>query len=159
MNKKVKEGNFTTDCFIADEIALYFGKWNIEIAEPGGEVRGVNKITIHPGYDDVTLQNDLALLELKTTLNFTDKIQPICMPQSPVSAGEETFVLGWGDSRGTAEEHLLQACHKNCFFKNSTDHFHCTFLYELLYKSSGLQCSFNSLLSRKSRQSILHFVG
>ncbi len=72
---------------------------------PGGGIRvRVRQIRQHPGYDDFTLANDIAILQLRQTLPYT--------PVQPVQPGEEALwtpgtlatTIGWGD-RDIAADH------------------------------------------------------
>jgi secreted trypsin-like serine protease len=69
----------------------------------GGTRREVKKIWIHPRYDGVTLDFDVALIQLKTKIpNLAqDKIADvITRAKEPQLApdGTKTFVAGWGDT-------------------------------------------------------------
>ncbi|CAL1287560.1 unnamed protein product [Larinioides sclopetarius] len=58
------------------------------------------KVTAHPQYDN--LENDLAILETATPIQFTDRIQPICIADSnfPNLILKSVTAMGWGqDSR------------------------------------------------------------
>lgn len=43
----------------------------------------VEAFFMHPEYDDYRVQNDIALIKLKTPLNFSDSVGPACLPASP----------------------------------------------------------------------------
>ena len=63
----------------------------------------VSEIIQHPEYDtSVVPVNDLALLKLKTFVEFTAFIQPICLPAPgpPVSLEDQPIVIsGWGNTQ------------------------------------------------------------
>ena len=40
----------------------------------------VDSYYIGVGYNSLTLLNDIALIKLKSPLNFTDSVQPACLP-------------------------------------------------------------------------------
>ena len=42
----------------------------------------VEKTILHPGYNDATSQNDIAILKLKTSLQFNKYVQPACLAKS-----------------------------------------------------------------------------
>lgn len=78
------------------------------------ERRYIKNLTIHPNYDSTWFKNDIVILELDQPINFTDRIQPICMPSVEVTGGEDTIVMGWGYNYGTvapADENKLQYAH------------------------------------------------
>ena len=57
------------------------------------------QIKIHELYNAVTLDNDIALLKLSTSLVFfsDNKIAPICLPSDKKDyIGSNAIVTGWG---------------------------------------------------------------
>jgi len=60
----------------------------------------VKRIHVHPNWDEnrIANGNDIAILELSQSLEFTKAVQPICLPSSRVEYREgDTFVVsGWG---------------------------------------------------------------
>ena len=59
----------------------------------------VEKIIIHENYNTNTIDNDIAILKLKTPLIFNDDVQPACLPHSnfaPEKYGQIGVVSGWG---------------------------------------------------------------
>ena len=72
----------------ASQVTIYAGsnaRWS-------GQSRSVSRLFVHPGYDAVTKQNDIALLQLATPLNTLDpNVKIICMPSisaAVLAAGE-----------------------------------------------------------------------
>ena len=61
-----------------------------------------------PQYNNKTFENDIALITFNEALEFTNSIQPICLTSQPVVPGEEAYVMGWGDTRGTEDNNYLQ---------------------------------------------------
>lgn len=77
----------------------------------GVEMRDIRKIIPHPEYNQMTFDYDIALLELKNPLEFSNTIQPICLPSSShvFPAGMSCWVTGWGAMReGGGAAQLLQ---------------------------------------------------
>uniref|UniRef100_A0A182Q6I6 Peptidase S1 domain-containing protein n=1 Tax=Anopheles farauti TaxID=69004 RepID=A0A182Q6I6_9DIPT len=69
----------------------------------------VYKYISHPDYDTYDGHSDLAILFLTRTVQFTDKIKPICLPTSdPVRSADFTgynpFIAGWGRTKETGFE-------------------------------------------------------
>lgn len=64
-------------------------------------MRKVKTIIAHPSYNSMTYDYDIALLELKEPLQFTNLIHPICLPASShvFAAGTPCWVTGWGTLR------------------------------------------------------------
>ncbi|XP_033959295.1 suppressor of tumorigenicity 14 protein homolog [Pseudochaenichthys georgianus] len=79
--------------------------------QDGVQRRPVKKIITHPDYNQMTFDYDIALLELSEPLEFTNTIQPICLPAPShiFPAGTSCWVTGWGAMReGGSKAQLLQ---------------------------------------------------
>ncbi|XP_019647325.1 PREDICTED: trypsin-1-like [Branchiostoma belcheri] len=67
----------------------------------------------HPGYDDDTNANDIALLKLRSAVSLTPQVQPICLPNPATKTAAKTVVTvtGWGTvaESGDSSAVLLQA--------------------------------------------------
>ena len=60
------------------------------------------KIIVHPNYNTITLDNDIALIRLSNPISFPsdNEIAPICMPKSGEDfTGKNAIVTKWGASR------------------------------------------------------------
>ena len=59
----------------------------------------VKEIILHPEYNYTSNLNDVAILKLKTKLNFTDTIKNACLPGENFVPQENqaAVVSGWGD--------------------------------------------------------------
>uniref|UniRef100_A0A8C9VHL0 Peptidase S1 domain-containing protein n=1 Tax=Scleropages formosus TaxID=113540 RepID=A0A8C9VHL0_SCLFO len=73
-------------------------RWSSQGTNPHAVYRAVRRIIVHPRYNGNTNNNDLALVQLSSTINFSDYIQPICLAAagSTLYNGTETWVTGWG---------------------------------------------------------------
>ena len=58
----------------------------------------IERIIIHDDYDTDTLDNDIALLKLKTPIKYNSRVQPVCLSSSHLPADTECWVTGWGAS-------------------------------------------------------------
>ncbi|XP_043942152.1 serine protease 27-like [Protopterus annectens] len=60
--------------------------------------RGVSAIMIHEDFTDSPYRNDMALLQLDESVNFTDYIRPVCLPNASLvfPDGKMCWVTGWG---------------------------------------------------------------
>lgn len=57
----------------------------------------VDKLILHPKFDDWLLDNDIALLLLKSPLNLSINGTPICTSEvSDLRAWRNCWVTGWG---------------------------------------------------------------
>ncbi|ROT72248.1 CUB-serine protease [Penaeus vannamei] len=92
----------TSDYVLVGDHNLYSG------SEANSQWMQIAEIVNHPSYDSNTLDNDIALIRLKTEIQFPsdNKIAPVCLP----TAGEmydsvDATITGWelnrrGDSGG-----------------------------------------------------------
>ncbi|XP_069044038.1 ovochymase-like isoform X2 [Lepisosteus oculatus] len=80
-------------------VQVYLGKESQEGSNPNQVSRGVERIILHPNFDYMTLNNDIALLKLSSPVRFTDYIQPICLAANSSSfhTGTSCWVTGWGN--------------------------------------------------------------
>merc|ERR1712048_54839 len=101
-----------------EDLVLKFGDHNrdktIEMEKKGKPPRGfqrgeVELIIPHDGWDAETLENDIAMLKLRTPIKFTRTVQPACLPTSqedaPVVDPEKNqnfkcYISGWGKTKG-----------------------------------------------------------
>ncbi|OQR77069.1 serine proteinase stubble-like [Tropilaelaps mercedesae] len=57
----------------------------------------VTRMIVHKNFNEADFDNDLAVLELKFPVDFSDKIVPICLPDLDENfVGQNGFVTGWG---------------------------------------------------------------
>jgi len=66
--------------------------------QPGKIEVGINKALYHPQYNPSTLNNDVAVIQLDRSVQFTNRIQTIRLARSNsrVEAGANLEVSGWG---------------------------------------------------------------
>ncbi|ROT72249.1 CUB-serine protease [Penaeus vannamei] len=83
----------TSDYVLVGDHNLYSG------SEANSQWMQIAEIVNHPSYDSNTLDNDIALIRLKTEIQFPsdNKIAPVCLP----TAGEmydsvDATITGWG---------------------------------------------------------------
>uniref|UniRef100_A0A3B3XWI8 Suppression of tumorigenicity 14b n=1 Tax=Poecilia mexicana TaxID=48701 RepID=A0A3B3XWI8_9TELE len=75
------------------------------------ERRKVKRIVVHPDYDRVSLDGDIALMELEPDLILNQNIWPVCLPSAAhhFPAGQEAWITGWGATvEGGASARVLQ---------------------------------------------------
>lgn len=56
----------------------------------------VEKIFLHDNFDDIDLQNDIALIKMKQPILFGPHVSPICLPDFDFDVGTSCYVTGWG---------------------------------------------------------------
>ncbi|XP_073980087.1 uncharacterized protein isoform X1 [Rhodnius prolixus] len=84
--------------FLASLIAV-FGDFDIsgEVESKRSVSRNVRRVIVHRHYDAATFENDIALLELDTPVEYDQHIVPICMPEDDEDfTGKVATVSGWG---------------------------------------------------------------
>lgn len=72
-----------------------------QFKQDGVQRRPLKRVISHPYYNQMTFDYDIALLELSDPLQFTNTIQPICLPSPShvFPAGMACWVTGWGALR------------------------------------------------------------
>ncbi|KAM6930033.1 chymotrypsin-like elastase family member 2A [Lycodopsis pacificus] len=74
------------------------------LSAPGHQtqIRSISKVIMHEYYDDRTYDNDVALLILSSPFNFTDHVQPVCIPHNVthefILNFSHCFITGWGST-------------------------------------------------------------
>ncbi|EZA47129.1 hypothetical protein DMN91_001028 [Ooceraea biroi] len=84
--------------FLASLVAV-FGEFDIsgELESKRSVTKNVRRVIVNRGYDPATFENDLALLELESPVQFDEHIVPICMPEEGIDfTGRMATVTGWG---------------------------------------------------------------
>lgn len=76
----------------------------------GGQIIKISRIVDHPNYSHAKIYGDydISLLELSETLNFTERIQPIALPDAntDIYDGNLCVTTGWGNLVSTFYFHL-----------------------------------------------------
>ncbi|XP_040014380.1 serine protease 27-like [Xiphias gladius] len=93
-----------THCFSSSStssMVVYLGRETQEGLNSNEKSVTVSRIIRHPDYNKDTHENDIALLELSSTVEFTNYIRPVCLAagNSTFPAGRTSWVTGWGDIR------------------------------------------------------------
>ncbi|XP_045133014.1 trypsin-1-like isoform X2 [Portunus trituberculatus] len=79
------------------EVRIVAGEHKLSEVEVGEQHREVKNIVIHPGWDNVTLENDIALLKLSEKLELDGKtVAPISLPTSQTNSTGKCVMAGWG---------------------------------------------------------------
>uniref|UniRef100_A0A672KSF8 Zgc:123295 n=1 Tax=Sinocyclocheilus grahami TaxID=75366 RepID=A0A672KSF8_SINGR len=80
------------------DTVMYFGRLNQSGSNPNEASRTASRIINHPGYVGAPYDNDIALVQLSSSVNFTDYIRPVCLAAagSVFGGGTESWVTGWG---------------------------------------------------------------
>uniref|UniRef100_A0A673K564 Zgc:165423 n=1 Tax=Sinocyclocheilus rhinocerous TaxID=307959 RepID=A0A673K564_9TELE len=90
----------------------------------------VSEIILHPDYDNLPHDNDMALLHLSSPVNFTNYIQPVCLAAEGSTFNSDTmWVTGWGNANSGGKKQdifMLATCKCNCLYEELiTDNMMC----------------------------------
>ncbi|XP_073719673.1 tryptase-like [Misgurnus anguillicaudatus] len=91
----------STFCINSYEIVIYLGRQSQRDPNPHQINRTVINVINHPDYNLSTRDNDIALLQLSSSVNFTDYIRPVCLAAagSVFDEGLSSWATGWGVNR------------------------------------------------------------
>lgn len=93
-------------------LTVYLGKHNLRTSVVGVQIKFVENIKVHPDYNASTYSRDLAILQLREPVSYTDWVRPACLwPDNQIDLqnviGKKGSVVGWGfDDTGMASEEL-----------------------------------------------------
>ncbi|RXN16152.1 transmembrane protease serine 9-like protein [Labeo rohita] len=77
---------------------VYLGRQSQELPNPNEVSRNVSQVIVHPEYNNLPHDNDMALLRLSSPVTFTSYIQPVCLAAEGSTFNSDTmWVTGWGD--------------------------------------------------------------
>lgn len=100
---------------LAETINVVLGKYNLVGGDTLSEERQVHEIVVHENFEYRVLNNDIALLKLKSEAVYNDYIQPACLwhknAYKKLPPGQVFgTVVGWGfDQTDTLSSQLQQA--------------------------------------------------
>ncbi|XP_016383178.1 polyserase-2 [Sinocyclocheilus rhinocerous] len=87
---------------------VYLGQQSKKLTNSNELSRKVSEIILHPDYDNLPHDNDMALLHLSSPVNFTNYIQPVCLAAEGSTFNSDTmWVTGWGNAN-SGEQQILQ---------------------------------------------------
>ncbi|XP_056095765.1 trypsin-like [Rhinichthys klamathensis goyatoka] len=93
-------------------VKIYLGRQLQSGSNPYEVSKTVTRIITHPSYSTSTQNNDLALLQLSSSVTFSDYIRPVCLAAagSVFAAGTGSWITGWGklNSGDTSIPNTLQ---------------------------------------------------
>merc|ERR1711971_527853 len=68
----------------------------VHVQDGAGQSAFVEKITLHESYNPSTINNDIAILKLKTPLTFNDNVGRACLPEASFVPTGKAVASGWG---------------------------------------------------------------
>jgi len=89
---------FSITSITASNVKIYLGRQLQSGSNPFELSKTVTQIIPHPNYSPTTQNNDIALLQLSSSVTFSAYIRPVCLAAtgSVFAAGTESWVSGWG---------------------------------------------------------------
>ncbi|XP_078420829.1 factor VII-activating protease-like isoform X1 [Cetorhinus maximus] len=100
----------------AQHYQVLLGKNNIDQTELNEQKFDVEKIIVHPNYEetDSALRNDIALLKLRSVGGQCSKetkyVRALCLPDVELPLSSECYIAGWGTTEsGNSSKYLLVA--------------------------------------------------
>jgi chymotrypsin len=77
-------------------LSLNLGDHNIKTGNDGATKIAAERWITHPNFNFDTLDNDIALIKLRTLVQFSDRIKPVCLPHGRQAiVGTSGFTTGW----------------------------------------------------------------
>uniref|UniRef100_A0A7M5V6T6 Peptidase S1 domain-containing protein n=1 Tax=Clytia hemisphaerica TaxID=252671 RepID=A0A7M5V6T6_9CNID len=99
-------------CQIRAGQQIVLGAHNFRLGSEGSrQIRTVRRAINHQGYNDRTMTNDIALVELSQEVEFNEFVKPACVLDSSKQLAAETPVVisGWGTTAsGGSQPNILQ---------------------------------------------------
>ncbi|XP_050975791.1 chymotrypsin-like protease CTRL-1 [Labeo rohita] len=101
-------------CFKTSSVSdtvMYFGRLRQSGSNPHETFRRASRIIIHPKYVGAPYDNDIALIQLSSSVTFSKYIRPVCLAAdgSTFGASTESWVTGWGrKTDGGTGSNILQ---------------------------------------------------
>ncbi|XP_053371251.1 serine protease 27-like [Clarias gariepinus] len=82
----------------AASITLFLGIKNLQGTNPNMQPRSAIKIIIHPDFNSTAINNDVALVQLSSSVTFNPYVLPVCLAtaNSSFPDGTNAWVTGWG---------------------------------------------------------------
>lgn len=94
---------YSDESLMAEDITVFLGHQDLQAKSYApNDLRNVRNVSIHPDWDteDLKYDADVAVLSLKTTIEFTNFIQPACLTMdADLSKKEDGYVVSFISKR------------------------------------------------------------
>ncbi|XP_047456750.1 chymotrypsin-like protease CTRL-1 [Mugil cephalus] len=109
-NEWVLTAAHCTPMYHLSDIVVFLGLYNHSAVSSDVVSRTLKQTVIHPGFDFLTLENDIGLLRLSAPVNFTSYIKPVCLASenSSFHSGISSWVTGFGVTDSGSFTDVLQ---------------------------------------------------
>lgn len=86
-------------------VKVFLGRQQQSGSDPNEISRSVDRVITHPSYSTSTQNNDIALLQLSSSVTFTDYVRPVCLAAagSVFGGGTKSWITGWGKLNSAGE--------------------------------------------------------
>ncbi|DBA13605.1 TPA: hypothetical protein GDO54_018508 [Pyxicephalus adspersus] len=113
------------------DYSVHLGVYQLSVPSPHQRLSGVETFIIHPLYNSVGSQGDIALLKMTNPVIYTNYIMPVCLPTSSVTfpCGMECWVTGWGATSSGVSLHYPGTLQK--VMTPLIDHVTCDQMYHI----------------------------
>uniref|UniRef100_A0A671L990 Peptidase S1 domain-containing protein n=1 Tax=Sinocyclocheilus anshuiensis TaxID=1608454 RepID=A0A671L990_9TELE len=110
--------------FVLSRVVIYFGRLSQSSSNPNETNRTVSRIINHPKYGSPPYDNDIALIQLSSSVNFSEYIRSVCLAAagSVFGGGTESWVTGWGPVSNILQEVMMTVVSNricNIFYRGS----------------------------------------
>ncbi|XP_078416140.1 suppressor of tumorigenicity 14 protein homolog [Cetorhinus maximus] len=77
---------------------VYVGLHSQSFSDTGIEMRLIKRVIIHEQFNNVSMDYDIALIELSEPVAYNNYIQPVCLPSAlhVFPANRKCYITGWG---------------------------------------------------------------
>lgn len=84
----------------ASKYTVRVGQHDSSVSESTAKDYKVKRIIKHSSYNTNNMDNDIALLELSTSITYSTAVSPVCLPgvESDPSSGTQVITTGWGET-------------------------------------------------------------
>lgn len=105
--KKIIITDFSIFSYTAPNVKVSLGRQTLSGSNSNAVSITVTQIIVHPGYTDSQKNNDLALLQLSSSVTFNDYIRPVCLAAagSTFDPGTNCWITGWGKLNFDSKQH------------------------------------------------------
>ncbi|XP_058890208.1 uncharacterized protein prss56 isoform X2 [Acipenser ruthenus] len=78
--------------------SVVVGEYDLTQTDPEEQVLQVNRILTHPKFNQKSFNNDIALVELTSSVPVSRHVAPVCLPsaEGEPAVGTACYVAGWG---------------------------------------------------------------
>ncbi|KFM77956.1 Apolipoprotein(a), partial [Stegodyphus mimosarum] len=109
---------------------IHMGSHHKYKKDKGEQIRYAERII---GYPDLEMEklrghwgvkDDIALIKLNAPVEFTDTVQPACLPSLgwDLQPGTQCYATGWGETRGSGFDHVLKQTVQTVLSTSECDH-------------------------------------